>query len=109
MKTIKINFLGEKFTLGFVKSTYANNGNIYVGVYSPYGEPFTDLTVNLGIELEEKTAFIDTNNCDKSIINALERRGLIINSYRTVSSGFCIYPIYFLTDDFLNNWCENYE
>ena len=111
MKTIKITFLREKFELGFVKGEYAYNNNTYIGVVSPDGSLFTDLTVNLGFDfcLPENRAYIDTNNCDKSIIKRLEKKGLIVDTCSSVSRGFCVYPQYILTQEFLEDWCETVE
>lgn len=105
MKTIKCKLYGETYEFYFVKSIYQINFNDYVGVYTVDGEPWSSLTVNLGVMLDVNEAYIDTNNCAKEIIRELEKRGLIIKTDETRVSGFCTYPLYILTDKFLEEWC----
>lgn len=108
MNTIKVTFFDEELTLSFEKSNYLN-GNIYVGIINAEnGEPWADLTVNLGIKLARSYAYLDSNSPSyfQSLIKTLEKLGLIIDTHETAQSGFCIYPLYELTDKFLNEWCR---
>lgn len=109
MKTVKINFLGEEYELGFVKGTYMN-GNIYIGVCTMEGELWSDFTTNLGYELDEKQAFIDVNSPSApEILKQLKKKKLVKDLYESMSSGYVVYPLYSLSDNFINNWCEELE
>ena len=105
MKTISCRLYGEICDLYFVKSMYQTNFNDYVGIYTVDGEPWSNLTVNLGEMLDVNEAYIDINNCAKEIIEELEKRGLIIETDEKRISGYCIYSKYILTDKFLQEWC----
>lgn len=113
-KTIEIEFgfLGGTYKARFWKSNYANNGSLYVGVLTweeedEYWEPWGDLTVNLpGMFPAENEAFLDTNNCAPEIIRALEKANLIKNTGITRCSGFCVYPLYEFTSEFIEGMVE---
>lgn len=87
----------EDFQMHFVLDNYAENGNLYVGLYA-YDEefkqiiPWQNLTVNLSIPCKPNRAFIDTNNNGNEIINWLEQNGLGFATGKLMPSGFCIYP-----------------
>lgn len=110
MKTIKLTIFGEKVTLKFVKNKYINNHNIYVGMVDAETEElWGDLTVNLEYAVPEPYAYLNSNSCscDQSIIKTLEELNLIIETGETAFSGYCIYNLYKLTDEFLNEWCSD--
>lgn len=95
--------------ISFVKSNYANNHNIYIGMICRdqefNGMPYGDLTINI-IPLSDSLACIDANNCDKELIEELTKRELIYPVSYSVTSGFCDYPVFILSDELLNEWCE---
>ncbi|MBQ3339808.1 MAG: DUF4313 domain-containing protein [Atopobiaceae bacterium] len=65
------------------------------------GEPWSDLTVNLGCGTD-RTQTIDTNNngyCD--ICGFLEEIGAARRTGSAVSSGFCSYPVMEFDEGFL--------
>lgn len=104
---IKFNFLGKEHKARFTKNTYANNGNLYVGVVTWDEEfeawmPWGDLTVNLvRSSLEPNEAFLDTNNCAPEIITELKRKGCIKDTGLEMPSGFCMYPLVEFSEEFL--------
>ena len=91
--TLKLKAWGETFELNTTTSTYRNNGNLYVGLYSKEDGPFADLTVNCS-KLEDKTwGAVDTNNCPWAI-KFIEDNGLGEDTGLIEMSGFCVYPVY---------------
>ena len=89
-----VNVYGENYNLKFKKAKYQNNDNTAVVVITEENEPFCNLTVNLDRLDNEDLAYIDVNNCPKSIIEKLEENGDIINMFSFFQSGFVIYPLY---------------
>lgn len=116
-KPIEITFKtwGAKHKARFWKSEYANNGNTYIGIVTwdeedECWEAWGDLTVNLPYTcLEENQAFLDTNNCTPEIIEILIDKGYIKNTGVTKQSGWCVYPLVELTEEFLNGMFEDEE
>lgn len=116
MKPVEINFTfyEETHRARFYKDTYANNGSLYIGVVTwdeeyEYWEPWGDLTVNLpGMCPDENEAFLDTNNCAPEIISELKNQGYIKDTSIKRQSGFCTYPLYAFTEEFINGmeWDE---
>ena len=77
MKTFKIPYYPD-LDFYFNTNTYANNKNTYVGITcieNGLPEPFSDLTVNLCIKLENNQAFIDINNNENLLIRYLTENG----------------------------------
>lgn len=110
MKIFKFNsmFSGEKEGY-LVKNTYLNNKNLYIGVMSKaeHGgyEPWGDLSKNI-IKFDDKTMVaIDTNNLYSDILEVLVAEGVLVSTNRSLTSGFCTYPVYRVTDKFAE-WCE---
>lgn len=111
MKTVEIefDFLGEKHKARFWKNSYANNGSLYIGVltwdedYEEW-ESWSDLTVNLpGMCHEGNLAFVNMECSGKEIITILEAAGFVKNTGVTRSSGYCVYPLYEFTQEFLDS------
>lgn len=77
--------------------TYQDNGNLYVGLefYMEDGfwEPDLSITVNT-IPLAYLEAAIDTNNNGNKILEFLQKNNFGELTPFTVSSGFCVYPIF---------------
>jgi len=67
-------------------------------VYSPDGEPFAMITVNIDYPLsgdKETTAFIDTNNLNAFLIERfLQENQIATPTGEYGQSGFCTYPEY---------------
>lgn len=95
MKSLILHQYNRDYPMTFNLGNYMENDNLYVeliaGIEGFY-EPWSDLTVNLGIKCEENCAFIDTNNNGNDIIDWLEANGLGTKTGRYKPSGFCVYP-----------------
>lgn len=109
MKPIKITTRwNEELEFIFQVNRYANGNNLAIEVLSwneecKFWEPYSTLTINLpGMHNEPREAFIDTNNGDPNIIKALEKLGYIKNTGIVRNSGYCIYPLYEFSKEFLN-------
>ena len=81
--------------LYLVRSSYKNNGSLYLGFQNKDGEYYGDLTVNLPNSgtLPSDCAFVDTNNvhdAEKLIID----NGLGCPTGQMARSGFCVYPVF---------------
>lgn len=111
---IKFNAWGREVTCVFEKGTYANNKNLAIQLYcedEDWGgwEPYCTLTVNLYDGLPSNRAFIDTNNCQFSIVNAMKEAGYMKETGIMEASGFCIYPLYEFSQDFLDQLDKEYK
>ena len=75
--------------------------NLYVE--DEYGlEPYATLTVNFGEFIGEKNcAYIDTNNC--YFAEQLLKQGIATDTGYTKQSGFCTYPLWHFSADFLKD------
>ena len=91
---ISLNKYGKKHLMTFSLGYYPN-GNFGIKLIdhsNGYPEPWSNLTVNLGLKCEENCAFIDTNNNGKEIIDWLLDNEVGLLTGREIQSGFCIYP-----------------
>lgn len=95
MKTLTLNKYGTNHPMTFTMDSYVDNGNLYVGLVTyedGYPEPWSDLTVNLGVRCKANCAFIDINNNGNEIIEWLYSNSLGHLTGRIKASGFCSYP-----------------
>lgn len=95
MNTLTLNKYGTERPMSFTLDSYVDNGNLYVGLVTHeegYPEPWSDLTVNLGIKCKANCAFIDTNNNGDEIAGWLIRNRIAYPTGRMKASGFCVYP-----------------
>ncbi len=95
MKTLSMYAWGKVHPMTFETATYLQNGNLYVGLRTNiegYPEPWSDLTVNLGVPCKENCGFIDINNNGYGIIDWLTENELGEITGREKVSGFCVYP-----------------
>jgi hypothetical protein len=96
MKTLNLKAWGKDHPITFTLSEYVDNGNLYVGMLTleeGWPEPWSDLTVNLGVKCAKDCAFIDTNNNNgRTIIDWLIEHNLGDFTERVCKSGFCLYP-----------------
>lgn len=95
MKKLYLHKYGRSHPVYFHTSKYSKNGNLYVGLMTyeeGFPEPWSDLTVNLGIKCKSNCAFIDTNNNGEEIVEWLFSNGFAILTGRMQSSGWCVYP-----------------
>ena len=95
MKTVILQKYGNEYPMSFDIRSYANNGNLYVGLISHkegYPEPWSALTINLDQKCKPNHAFIDCNNNGAQIIPWLEENGFGHVTHNVKYSGFCVYP-----------------
>ncbi len=93
---LTLNTWDKNHSITFKFSRYAENGNLYVGMIchdDGYPEPYSDLSVNLGLELPSNMAFIDTPN-NPGIIGWLEANRLGRRTHITEQSGYCVYEVF---------------
>lgn len=95
MKTLILNAWGQDNCLSFTLHEYTN-GNLCVQAWvhqDEFIEPYSTITVNLGIECPKGFSFIDANN-NHGIIGWLEANNLGKRTYITQVSGFCEYEMF---------------
>ena len=101
LKNIKTVF-GSTFDVCFQKGFYINgNVALIVSFNDEYGlEEWCDLSVNIISfgDMETFCANVNDLNCD--VLDRLEKVGAIKSLGYTVSSGYCDYPVYQITDKF---------
>lgn len=91
---LTLNKYGNEHPITFSLHEYLN-GNLCVKMYTHekgYPEPWSDLTVNLGIKCKENCAFIDVNNNGNEIMAWLYKNRLGVPTGEIYPSGFCYYP-----------------
>ncbi len=96
---------GKSIPVTFKKAKYVAFNNLYIGIVSweeGYPEPWSDLTVNLGVSMEPDCAFIDTNNNGEGIIDWLIENNIAIPTGYWAKSGFCTYPEVRFNKEFLD-------
>lgn len=109
MKTLILNKYWKAHPMTFNIDTYIQNGNLYVGLITHeegYPEPWSDLTVNLGVKCKENCAYIDTNNNGNEIIEWLVENKLGVPTGHMRPSGFCVYPEFEFNMDVLMQYVE---
>lgn len=110
---LTLNKYGAVHPMSFKLATYVENGNLYVGLITHeegYPEPWSDLTVNLGVKCEPNCAFIDTNNNGDEIVDWLISMQLGHFTGRMEASGWCLYPeIKFDMDKLMQHVTEDYR
>jgi hypothetical protein len=99
---------GGEYEVTIKTSTYASNGNLYVGLVcweDGYPEPYSDITVNLGARCGSNKGFVDTNN-NPGIEDWIEVNKLGKPTGRIAPSGFCVYPEYEFNMEELKKYME---
>ena len=79
-----------------VVTRYSSNDTLAISLVSKSGEPFCTLTVNImesNLWADDKTAFVDTNNCEWAEEFISENGFGEFTGYYG-ASGFCKYPLY---------------
>lgn len=95
MNKLNLNAWGSNHAITLETNTYTENGNLCVGLIcwdEGFREPWSNLTVNLGVKCKPNCSFIDTNNNGDGIISWLEANKLGKLTGRMEMSGYCIYP-----------------
>ena len=89
-----------------VTNTYANTGNLYIGVMGMDKElgaytAWTDLSVNI-MKLGKGEFAYDANNnyAYNDIIDILQKNGVVKYLGHDIPSGYCKYPVYKVTSKF---------
>lgn len=90
---IVTDYFGTEIMVIPYRKKYAYKNNLAIYLETDDGEPYAQLTVNLGTKLGKDLAFVDTNNCPwaEEFIKTYEL-GEPMGAYG--SSGFCTYPLY---------------
>ena len=101
---MKFKFYDEDFELKFIIDKYVRDNSTYIeAVVMENGnpiEPFGYVTTCIPFStMEEDEVVLDTNNSGE-LIKEMKKQKLIKLTDRTVSSGFCVYPIGKLTKKF---------
>ena len=110
MKTFKFKSRwGDEYEIRFVKTQYAMDGNLAIlaeNLEPEFGwwEPYGNLTVNLGDDLNGWMGYLDTNNVPDLCDFAIEKGWCTVVGYER--SGFCTYPLAVFTAEFLEEICE---
>lgn len=100
---------GTDWKIFFVGNTYAVGGGMAIDCWCEFfdedfeeacAEPYAPITVNLGETCPERCAFVDTNN-SRAVIEWLEDNGLASPTGNSIQSGFCFYPEYRFTKEFM--------
>ena len=75
------------------------------------GEPYCALTVSLGEFIGAKNCtYVDTYNCPADVIEEFVSAGYAKDTGLTKHSGFCVFPLYCFSEDFLKSiGAEEYE
>ena len=110
---LTLNAYEKEHKISFELATYAENGNLYVGMTcydEGYPEPWGDLTVNISAECKANCAFIDVNNNGERITNWLIENNLGKLTGRMKMSGWCLYPEFeFDMDKLMKHVTEDYR
>ena len=96
MKYYEIKSYGKTYNVRIERNAYANNKALALSLIAESGEPFCNLTVNLLDTMiwgDDKTAFVDTNNCPFAEKFIAENKLGTPVGY-VARSGFCMYPLY---------------
>lgn len=114
-KSIESDFRFGKEEIALNMSTYAMNGNMYIGLDSMdcgFPEPFADLTVNLCEPLLPYQAYVDTNNLPEAEL-LIKSIGIGEPTGEMRTSGLSTYPLYKFNKEKLQEYCPegvmNYE
>lgn len=105
----KIQFKGETLTPSIALYTTEDfmgerKCGLAVRLKDSNGIPYTTLTVSFGEFIGMKNAaYIDSNNNPKELIDAVVEAGWMQDTGFTKSSGFCTYPLYIFSEDFLKS------
>ena len=76
----------------FYLSTYRDNDNLFIGVLDSEGEPYCDVTVNLGVPLDPDCAAIKYWSENSGMMNALEEIGVIKENLGFIPHGYMLVP-----------------
>ena len=90
-------------------NSYADNQSLFmelINMDGEYPEPYGNITVNLGGDIPDYCAFVDTNNMPEMEQFIVENElGIFTELARP--SGFCTYPLYWFNPDKLRELCPD--
>ena len=96
MKYFNVNSYGHEYRVRIEASKYQSNGTLALSLITDTEEPYCNLTVNIDesiIWADDKTAFVDTNNCPWAE-EFITKNGLGEFYGYNGRSGFCLYPLF---------------
>ena len=99
LEKISCLYKGRKFTLHCDR--YAANDNLAIHIFEPGEGPYASLTTNIE-ELPSDQFALDVNNFPDAEFFCIQN-GFAEPTKRLLTSGYCIYPVYQLTNDFIEN------
>ncbi len=95
---ITIEHKGEKLELEFVEYIMGGSGIV---AYTEDGDIYGNLTTNVGPQNRGYWLTIDTNNYPNMDKTLLENN-ILDELITEVQSGFCMYPVYQLSDQYID-------
>ena len=98
-----ISYNGEK--LGFYLDNYANNGNLYVSLYTQNNEDYADLSINLPnylLEFEEE--IVINGDVSSDLVKKLVDKGILIDTFKTAYSGFETYKVMYFNREIAKDY-----
>ena len=96
MKYYEVNSYGKTYKVRIEYGLYEYGNTMALSLIAESGEPFCNLTVNLADSVawaDDRTAFVDTNNCPWAE-EFIRENDLGYPVGYTAQSGFCEYPLY---------------
>ena len=90
LKTVYTNVLKYAKRIRIISDEYEDE-NLYIGLYTMSGEPYTDITTNLGISLNHPLGYVEANSEAERFVKE-QKLGTDLN--RSIQSGFNKYNLY---------------
>lgn len=90
--TFNMSLGGTDYELVLTKNFYANNKNLYLGLFARNEGPFANITVNID-PLPLNQAAVNTNT-NPWVEDFIVENKLGFYTGKKLKSGFCEYPIY---------------
>jgi len=91
---MKLDFMGTSYEIRFVRGTYQNNGNLYLGIEDLDAEEvwnnFCDITVNFPEKCSEGCGFLKVSDLSKEVYVLI--RPYISETGRVMENGYTKYP-----------------
>ena len=101
---MKLAYMGTEFEIRFVKGTYQNNGNLYVGIEDLDKEEgwtnFCDITVNFPEKCPAGCGFLKISDMSREVYALI--RPYIKETGRVMENGYAKYPEVEFGQEFLN-------
>lgn len=89
-KTVRTSALLYAKRIRILADEY-EDGNLYIGLYTMSGEPYTDITTHLGVSLKHPLGYVEANSEAERFIHE-QKLGIDLN--RSIQSGFNKYNLY---------------